>query len=380
MKRTFIAAALAFATMTLSAQAQPVAGLQQIGIFNTPVYVTGAPGASSGTLLFVVELAGVIRVLDNHVAETNPFLDISARVASGGERGLLSIAFDPDYETNRLFYVAFTNLKGDVEINEFKRHPSNPKRVDPTSRRRVLAIAHREAGNHNGGQVQFGPDGFLYISVGDGGEVFPRGKYARNLKSLLGKILRIDPTPQGAQPYTIPPDNPFVGIANRRGEIFAYGLRNPWRFSFDGNRIAIADVGQVEQEELNFLRLRDAKGVNFGWPQFEGKNLFDNTQPGPTPAKFPMYVYRHSNGACAIIGGYIWRDPAVPELRNKYLFGDLCTGRIFSLVPDVQAQKATDVRYIGVTATNLSSFGIGPQNRIYITQTSGQLSRIREPE
>jgi hypothetical protein len=208
--------------------------------------------------------------------------------------------------------------------------------------------------------------------------VLPRGKYARNLKSLLGKILRINPRKQGAKPYTIPAGNPFAGTANRR-EIYSYGLRNPWRFSFDGNRIAIADVGQATQEELNFLNVSTAKGANFGWPQYEGNRLFDNSQPGQHPPKFPMYVYGHNGGGCSIIGGYIARDPAVPAIRNKYLFGDLCTGRISILTPNVPSQTATNVRFTGIIAQGLTSFGIGPGNKIYITQTSGELSRIVAP-
>jgi glucose/arabinose dehydrogenase len=181
---------------------------------------------------------------------------------------------------------------------------------------------------------------------------------------------------QGASPYTVPPDNPYVGIANRRKEIYAYGLRNPWRFSFDAARIAIADVGQTQREELNFLTVPGAKGVNFGWPQYEGRQPFDSSHPGPDPAKMPLYSYGHTAGRCAIIGGYVSHDPRIPGIRNRYLFGDLCGGRIFSLLPNVQTQQVSQVQYTGITAPNLSSFGVGPNNWIYFTQTSGQLTRI----
>jgi glucose/arabinose dehydrogenase len=294
-------------------------------------------------------------------------------VSCCGERGLLSMAFAPDYATSRLFYVAFTNANGDVEVDEFRRNPADPMRADPTSRRRLLVVPHRDAGNHNGGQLQFGPDGYLYISIGDGGST---PKAAPNLQLLLGKLLRIDPTPQGARPYTIPPDNPYVGMAHRRKEIYAYGLRNPWRFSFNGNRIFIADVGATVQEELNFLTVTGAKGVNFGWPQYEGRHLRDNTSAGSDPAKMPIYVYDHMAGRCAIIGGYVSHDPRIVALSRRYLFGDLCTGRIFSLLADVRTQKVTERHYVGITAANLSSFGVGPDNEIYITQTTGELSRI----
>jgi glucose/arabinose dehydrogenase len=370
----FVAAVTLFIAVTAKpALAQP-AGIQLIdSTFNNPVYVTGAPGASSSTLLFVVEQPGVIRVLDNEVKDAVPFLNVASVVSFGGERGLLSVAFHPSYETNRLFYVAFTNKPGDVEVAEFKRRAANPKRADPTTRRRVIVIPHRDANNHNGGQLQFGPDGFLYISIGDGGAT---PEAAPNLRLLLGKILRINPQQQGASPYTVPPDNPYVGIANRRKEIYAYGLRNPWRFSFDGTRIAIADVGQTQREEVNLLSVPGAKGMNFGWPQYEGRQPFDSSHPGPDPAKMPIYSYGHTAGRCAIIGGYVSHDPRIPGIRNRYLFGDLCGGRIFSLLPNVQTQQVSQVQYTGITAPNLSSFGVGPNMRIYFTQTSGQLTRI----
>lgn len=368
----FIAALLAAAT-SMPARAAPLAQLDFIGNFDTPVYVTSAPGFAAQ--LFVVEQPGRIRLLVNEVKQATPFLNIVSLVSFGGERGLLSMAFHPNYATNRLFYVAFTNANGDVEVDEFKRSAGDPKRAVRGSRRRVLTVPHRNAGNHNGGQLQFGPDGYLYISIGDGGST---PEQAPNLKSLLGKILRINPRQQGARQYTIPPDNPFVGTPNRR-EIFSYGLRNPWRFSFDGNRIAIADVGQRRQEELNFLNLGAAKRANYGWPEYEGNLRFDASHPGAHPPKFPMYVYSHNSGGCAIIGGYVARDPAVPAIKNKFLFGDLCTGRISILTPNVPSQTATNVRFTGIIAQGLSSFGIGPGNRIYITQTSGELSRIVAP-
>lgn len=368
-----IVTAMSVALAGMPARAAPLAAADFIDTFDTPVYVTRAPG--SNTLLFVVEQPGLVRVLQNDVKLATPFLDITHLVSFGGERGLLSMAFHPNYATNRLFYVIFSNLNGDVEVDEFRRSAGNPKLANPASRRRVLVVPHRDAANHNGGQLQFGPDGALYISIGDGGSTPEK---APNLKSLLGKILRINPRQQGAQRYTIPSDNPFVGTPNR-GEIFSYGLRNPWRFSIDGNRIAIADVGQGLREELNFLLLGAAKRANFGWPEFEGNLPFDDSQPGAHPPKFPMYVYGHNAGGCAIIGGYVAHDPSVPLIQNKYVYGDLCTGRINILTPNVQTQKATDVRFTGITATGLSSFGIGPGSKMYFTQTGGRLSRIVAP-
>jgi glucose/arabinose dehydrogenase len=352
-------------------QAAPIAKAVLIDTFDSPVYVTQAPG--SNQLLFVVEQTGRVQVLENEVTQPTPFLDVSGLISCCGERGLLSIAFAPNYATTGLFYIAFTNLNGDVEVDEFRRSAGNPKLADAASQRRVLVVPHRDAGNHNGGQLQFGPDGFLYISIGDGGAT---PEAAPNLRLLLGKILRIDPRQQGSNPYTIPAGNPYVGMRHRRKEIYAYGLRNPWRFSFDRTHIAIADVGQSQQEELNFLPIVDAKGANFGWPQFEGRRLNDNTHPGADPAKGPIYVYGHTLGRCAIIGGYVSHDPRIAALNDRYLFGDLCDGRIFSLLPDVKTQQVSRVTYIGITAVNLSSFGVGSQRKIYITQTTGELSRI----
>jgi glucose/arabinose dehydrogenase len=360
------------ASMLAAGSAAQAADARAVRItnFDTPVYVTGAPGEAN--LLFVVEQPGRVRVLDNEVTVARPFLNIASLVTFGGEQGLLSIAFPPNYQTSRLFYVAFTNRNGDVEVDEFRRSATNHKIANPNSRRRVIVIRHRDAGNHNGGQLEFGRDGFLYISIGDGGAT-PQA--APNLHLLLGKILRIDPRRNGTDAYSIPNDNPFVGSGNRE-EIWSYGLRNPWRFAFEGNRIIIADVGESEFEEINYLNVSAAKGANFGWPQFEGRHDTGNGPAGADPVTFPMLVYSHNRGGCAVIGGYVSHDRRIPALSGRYIYGDLCDGRILSMVPDVAAQKATDRRAVGITAPNLSSFGRGPRNRLYFTQTSGELKRI----
>ena len=374
-----LVAAVAFAGAVSPARAQ-LAKATLIDTFVNPIYVTGAPGAPN--LLFVVEKAGVIQVLRNEVTRPLPFLDISSLVSSNAnERGLLSIAFAPDYATSRLFYVAFTNSNGDLEINEYQRTADKAMRAAPSSRRVLLRVPHRDANNHNGGQLAFGPDGLLYVSTGDGGEVpnLPRGKYARHLNSLLGKILRIDPTPDGGHPYTIPPSNPYVGMARRRGEIFAYGLRNPWRFSFDGNRIAIGDVGQGTEEEINFLTIGAARGANFGWPAFEGNSEFDLDQPAPPDdPTFPMHTYTQAaSGGCAVIGGYLSRDPNLPALAGRYVYGDFCNGQIRAFVPDVPDQAARGDRLVLSGANALTSFGVGPDQRMYFTQkNTGALMRI----
>jgi glucose/arabinose dehydrogenase len=353
-----------------------------LGTFDSPTYIAVAPGAT--TLLFVVERAGVVRLLRNEQRVATPFLDIRNLVLgepdgnAGGEQGLLSIAFAPDYAQSRRFYVAFTNNNASIEIDEFLRSPTNPERADRTSRRVLLRIPHPGASNHNGGQLAFGPGGLLYISTGDGGNLTPPGEPARQVNSLLGKILRIDPTPNGASPYSIPGTNPFVG-QNGRDEVFAYGLRNPWRFSFDGSNIAIADVGQNNLEEVNFLVGTDAKGANFGWPQFEGNAVFDNARPGPGPATFPMFVYAHNAGRCAIIGGYVVRNPSLPQLNGRYIYGDACSGAVRSFIPRVGPQQAEGDRSAGLTLPGLSSFGLGFGGRIYTAQIDGQVSRLAPP-
>jgi glucose/arabinose dehydrogenase len=348
-----------------------------IGSFDNPVYIATAPGQRR--LLFVVEQPGRIQVLRDEQRLPQPFLDIANLVNFGGERGLLSMAFAPDYASSGLFYVAFNNSTGDVEVDEFQRKAGSNIRADRASRRVLLKVRHRDAGNHNGGQLQFGPkDGLLYISTGDGGEVFPRGEDSRDPHKLLGKILRIDPHPGGGKAYTIPPSNPYVG-GGGRAEVFAYGFRNPWRFSFDGPLILIGDVGQGQREEINILKTDDANGTNFGWPQYEGDIFFAEDRPGPDPAMPPMFVYSHNDGGCAVIGGFIVRDPTLPALAGRYVYGDLCTGDIRSFIPHVGPQTATKDRSTGISLPGLTSFGRGLDGTIYLSQGNGDVSRMGPP-
>jgi glucose/arabinose dehydrogenase len=355
----------------------------EIGTFDDPVYIAVAPGEPH--LLFVVERRGRIQVLRNEQVLPRPFLNIEDIVrgrpdqGAGQEQGLLSMAFPPDYENSRRFYVAFTNADGALEINEFLRSADRPTRADGASRRMLLTIPHPGAQNHNGGQLQFDPEGLLYISTGDGGAVRPLGEPARDLNSLLGKILRIKPLPGLRRPYRIPRNNPFVGDPGRRGEIFAYGLRHPWRFSFDGRRIAIGDVGKARFEEVNLLHLRDASGANFGWPQYEGNVVHDDTRPGPHPPTFPIHTYEQLEGRCAIIGGYVVRDVSLPALLGRYLYGDACTGIISSFRPRVLAQQAIDDRPTGIVLPGVSGFGQGFNGKIYAAQISGQVYRLEPP-
>jgi glucose/arabinose dehydrogenase len=373
----------AFAACALAGSTPSAAAVKavSIGTFSTPVYVAVAPGAPS--LLFVVELSGRIQILVNEVKQAMPFLDITSLVLSppdpdaGGEQGLLSIAFPPNYAQSGLFFVAFVNQSGSLEVDEFHRLTST--RADKTTRRVVITVPHPGAQNHNGGQMQFDPQGVLYISTGDGGGLSPPGDPARNLNDLRGKILRIDPLRRtGTLHYRIPPTNPFVGTAGR-DEIYAYGFRNPWRFSLDNGRIAIGDVGQGTEEEVDFLPLSSVKGVNFGWPQYEGNLVYDSTRPGPGTPKFPLFTYDHTAGRCAVIGGYVLHDPDLPSLSGRYLYGDLCTGKIRAFFPNARDQKAIADVGIGVVLPGLSGFGQGFGGQIYVAQTSGAVSRL-EPD
>jgi glucose/arabinose dehydrogenase len=348
-----------------------------IGKFAYPVHVAVAPGYPR--LLFVVEKPGSISILRDEQRLDATFLDIRDLVrgrpdeGASIEDGLLSIAFPPDYAASGRFYVAFTNNAGNLEIDEFRRSAGNAVVADPTTRRTVLTIRH-PTGIHNGGQLQFGPDGLLYVSVGDAAN----GDAARRLDSLLGKILRINPLPLGSQPYTVPLTNPFVGTPGR-DEIFAYGLRNAWRFSFDAGRIAIADVGQDLREEVNFLSSEDAAGANFGWPQYEGELAYDATRPGAHAPRFPILTYNHSRTACAIIGGHVVRDRNLPSLMGRYVYGDSCNGEIRSFFPRVSTQEAVDDRAIGLALPGVTGFGIGSDGQIYLARSTGQLSRLGTP-
>ena len=364
-----LVAALLLAVVPTGAEALQAVAIG--GPFASPIYVAVAPGQPQ--LVFVVERRGVIQVLQNEVKRPIPFLDISAIVlgppdtGAGGEEGLLSMAFAPDYATSGRFYVAVVNRNGNVEIDEFRRAAGSAFLADPATRRIVLGIFHRGATNHNGGQLQFGPDGYLYISVGDGGNVQPIGEAARNIWLPLGKILRIRPLQSGSLSFTVPATNPFVG-RDGNDAVYAYGLRNPWRFSFDGFVIIIADVGQTQREEVNVIGLASAKGANFGWPQYEAELSFDPTRPGPHPPKFPVFKYDHSSGGCAVVGGYVVRDASLPGLVGRYLYGDTCTGALWSFALNA---AALDDQPTGVSLPGLSSFGQGFGGQLYAAVISG---------
>lgn len=345
-------------------------GLARVGSFDRPVFVTSPPG--DARRLFVVQKGGLIRVVRDGQVLADPFLNLAGRVSTGREQGLFSMAFGPDYARTGRFYVSFTDTAGNSRIEEFQR--SSADRAAPGTRRLVLHVTQPEP-NHNGGLVAFGPDGLLYIGFGDGGGAYdqhgPRGN-AQSLSSLLGKILRIDPRRSGSRAYRIPRDNPFVGRTGR-DEIWAYGLRNPWRWSFDRatGDLAVGDVGQSSFEEVTFTRRGRARGRNFGWRVWEGRQ--HNTSEPASRLLFPQITYPTSTG-CAVTGGYVVRDPRLTGWVGQYLYGDFCNGIVRSA--RLSAGGATNRRATGLQVDSLSSFGEDALGRIYATSLTGPVYRI----
>jgi glucose/arabinose dehydrogenase len=352
--------------------------LKKIGSFDNPVYVAGAPGFPK--LLFVVEQPGRVVVLRGGHRLRRPFLDLRGKVSYGGERGLLSIAFPPDYAKSRRFYVYYTDPGGNIRIDEFKRATSI--RAARGSRRQVILIPHPVNANHNGGQLQF-LGNLLYFGTGDGGSGGDPPNNAQSKDVLLGKLLRIDPRPAGGKPYSVPASNPFVGKPGR-DEIYSYGLRNPFRFSFDTvsakqPRIAIGDVGQNRFEELDYATVGAAGGANFGWDAFEGFSNYteeNSGTPDPGGTVKPIFAYSHSRGggSCSIIGGYVVADHSLPGLYGRYVYADLCEGQLRTLVP--HRKRASNDRKLGLRVSSPSSFGEDDQHRLYVVSLEGPVYRL----
>jgi glucose/arabinose dehydrogenase len=371
------AAALATAAVAAGGGSASAGGggvaLQRIGGFDMPTYVTAAPGFPR--LLFVVEQTGRIKVVRRGRKLRRSFLNISGLISTGYEQGLLSVAFHPGYKRNRLFYVYYTDRQGDIHVDEFRRR--TPLRAARRSRRTVIQVGHRQATNHNGGQLQF-LGRLLYIGTGDGGAANDPPDNAKNKRRLLGKLLRIDPrNPRGRRSYRAPRSNPFVG---RRGrdEVFSYGLRNPWRFSFDTvsgrrPRIVIADVGQDRFEEIDYEKLGGARGAHFGWDEWEGfaPNECDGRCARGT--RRPIFAYGRGAG-CTVIGGYVVRDRRLGSLYGRYVFTDLCQGSLRSLAP--RLRRVRRARPLGVSVREPTSFGEDRRGRIYVTSLVGPVYRL----
>jgi glucose/arabinose dehydrogenase len=321
--------------------------------------------------LYVTEQSGRVRAIRNGRLVGRAVLDLRSQVTSGGERGLLGLAFSPD---GSHLYVDYTDRDGNSRIDEFAM---TGRTADPASQRNVLELDQPQP-NHNGGQLAFGPDGYLYIGFGDGGAANDQGPghasggNGQSLGTLLGKILRIDPRAAGGREYSVPPDNPFVGVADAEPEIWAYGLRNPWRFSFDAKTgdLWIGDVGQSAWEEIDFAAadagLNAGRGDNFGWNIREGAHAF--RERAASNLIEPIYELSHDDGACAITGGYVYRGRAVPQLEGTYLFTDYCAGELRALTRTGDGRAR--VRSLGIEMPTVSSFGEGPDGELYVLSQS----------
>lgn len=328
-----------------------------------PLYLTHA-GDGSGRL-FVVEKAGQIVILRDGQPQRPAFLDIRERVgAQGSEQGLLSVAFHPRYAENGRLFVNYTDRRGDTVIARFQ---ASGDRADPRSEVVLLKI-DQPYPNHNGGLALFGPDGYLYIGMGDGGSAGDPDGNGQKLSTLLGKLLRID---VDGDTYTVPPDNPWAGEAQARGEIWAYGLRNPWRFSFDraGGDLYLADVGQNAYEEINVQPAR-AAGLNYGWNTAEARHCFRAERCDQAGLVAPVAEYDHGGGnGCSVTGGYVYRGPGQPALQGRYFFGDYCSGRIWSLRQ--RAPGAWEQTPLLDSGLALSSFGEDQAGELYLTDMRG---------
>ena len=336
-----------------------------------PLFLTHAGDGSAR--LFVVEQPGRIRVLEGHALLPTPFLDITKQVLSGGERGLLGLAFHPDYRHNGRFFINYTRKPdGATVVAEYHRGATA---ASASQDERILLIVPQPYPNHNGGMVAFGPDGYLYVGLGDGGSKGDPDNRAQNPKDLLGKILRIDV--DRGDPYGIPVDNPFVKQGGRP-EIYALGLRNPWRFSFDmktGN-LWVADVGQYKWEEIDLV----ARGGNYGWRVMEGTHCFHpSTHCQTTTFSPPLYEYTHEKGRCSITGGYVYRGRAISSLAGTYIYGDFCTGEIFALQNSPREQPLNEARMILKTSLQISSFGEDAVGEIYVLDHKGGVYRLSPP-
>jgi glucose/arabinose dehydrogenase len=318
--------------------------------------------------LFVAEKTGRILALRGGVVEPDPVLDLSRDVSLGAEQGLLGLVFSPD---GRYLYVDYTDTSGDTRVVEYAMRDG---RADPSSRRQLLFV-HQPYSNHNGGNLVFGPDGYLYVGLGDGGSGGDPMGNGQSLSTLLGKILRIDPRPGSQGPYRIPPDNPFLGRAGARPEIWDFGLRNPWRFSFDGQTgdLWIGDVGQSAWEEIDVEPAGSGGGRNYGWNLMEGRHAYGGAGPvlGLVP---PVFEYSHGEGGCAVTGGYVYRGEAIPDLSGAYVFGDFCLGRL-------EALRLRDGRVVkhwalGPVEPGLASFGQDASGELYVLSLSGDVFRL----
>lgn len=337
--------------------------------FRNPVYLTAPAGDPR---LFIVEQAGRIIVVKNGKALPRPFLDISARVKSGGERGLLSMAFHPDYRSNGRFFVNFTDRDGSTRIEGFTVS-SDADVADGSSSKLVLGI-EQPYSNHNGGHILFGPDGMLYIGMGDGGSGGDPQSNGQNPRAVLGKMLRLDVS--RAEPYSIPVGNPFADGSGGKPEIWAIGLRNPWRFAFDrvAGMLYIADVGQNRIEEVHVEPISRA-GLNYGWNRMEGADCYGRTGCSTDGLRIPQLTYSHAGGACSITGGFVYRGRRVPAIAGHYFYSDYCAGWLRSF--RFEGGRAVDRREWKMdNIGHVVSFGEDGSGELYIVAENGSVFRL----
>lgn len=341
--------------------------------FELPVFLTHA-GDGSGRL-FVVEKTGKIWVIDNGEVQPTPFLDVSGKITTAGnEQGLLGMAFAPNFIESGHVFINYTDRQGTTVVERYTVASDTPNRADPQSAFTVLTVP-QPASNHNAGMLDFGPDGYLYVPLGDGGAANDRFGNGQNPDALLGKILRLDVTSDPTQPYLIPPDNPFVAADWNgravRDEIWAIGLRNPWRTSFD--RVTgdfwIADVGQNRFEEVNVVPSGAPGGYNFGWPIMEGKSCFNVADCDQSGLTLPVVDYAHGRGDCSVTGGYVYRGEAHPQWQGVYFYGDFCSGRIWALAPD-GAGGWLNAEVLDADLA-ISSFGEDEAGELYVLDYGG---------
>lgn len=326
--------------------------------------------------IFVAEQGGTIKVFqnDSSVQTTATFLDIGNNISSTGELGLLGFAFHPNYQTNGFFFVMYTPSNNLCVVSRFQVSETNPDETDINSETVLLRIP-QPATNHNGGQLAFGPDGFLYIASGDGGGSGDPDGNAQNLNNLLGKILRVDVNSTGdGSDYAIPSDNPFINVDESRGEIYAYGLRNPWRFSFDvqTDRIWVGDVGQGELEEIDIIE----KGGNYGWNVLEGNSCYNSTDCDSSGTVAPVFEYNHDANDKSVTGGYVYRGSKVPSLEGFYIYGDFISGRIWALSTNLGGTLTN--KLIADTELSIASFGTDSNNEIFVCSFDGNIYRFEE--
>ncbi|MGW3866729.1 PQQ-dependent sugar dehydrogenase [Streptomyces sp. NPDC005047] len=356
-----LALATAYADEPATDASAPQVALTEVARATNPT----AGAAGPGDTVWIAERAGTVRVLnDSGLGE--PVLDISDETTTDGERGLLGVTFDKDFAH---FYISYTDLQGTSTIDEFAVQDGT---IQQDSRRTVLTQQQPES-NHNGGDITFGPDGYLYIAFGDGGGGGDPDGNGQKLDTLLGKLLRIDP--RGGTPYAVPEDNPFVGDPDARSEIWSYGLRNPWRFSFDAGSgdLLIADVGQSEWEEIDWAPADSKGGENYGWAQMEGTHPF---RGGTEPANHvpPIHEYDRNGLGCSVTGGYVYRGQAVADLAGQYVYSDYCDGTLRSL--EIENGKVTAEHDLGVNGGEVVSFAQDTDGELYALAIGGTVWRV----